>query len=82
MPLRISLSPRTAAPRSAKGGSFPHFTSRPHWGLKSLIEGDVSQLRYIELANVQHFAAEPGYDTRFIRFTVYQLRASRRYTPT
>lgn len=53
-----------------------NFTSRPYLGINSLVEGDASQLRYIELANVQHFpAAEPGYDTRFIRITIYQLRA-------
>ena len=53
-----------------------NFSSRPYVGLNSLVEGGSSGLRYIELANVQHFpAAEPGYDSRFVRITVYQLRA-------
>jgi hydroxybutyrate-dimer hydrolase len=52
------------------------FTSRPYLGLNSLVEGDRSRLRYVEVANAQHFgASEPGYDTRYVRLTVYHLRA-------
>src|SRR3712207_5634911 len=52
------------------------FTSRPYLGLNSLVEGDGSKLRYVELANVQHFgASEPGYDTRYVRIAIYHLRA-------
>jgi hydroxybutyrate-dimer hydrolase len=52
------------------------FTSRPYLGLNSLVEGDRSRLRYVEVANAQHFgASEPGYDTRYVRLTIYHLRA-------
>jgi hydroxybutyrate-dimer hydrolase len=52
------------------------FTSRPYLGLNSLVEGDRSKLRYVELSNVQHFgASEPGYDTRYVRIAIYHLRA-------
>ncbi|WP_256451960.1 D-(-)-3-hydroxybutyrate oligomer hydrolase [Microvirga sp. VF16] len=52
------------------------FTSRPYLALNSLVEGDRSRLRYVEVANAQHFgASEPGYDTRFVRLTIYHLRA-------
>jgi hydroxybutyrate-dimer hydrolase len=52
------------------------FTSRPYLALNSLVEGDQSRLRYVEVANAQHFgASEPGYDTRFVRLTIYHLRA-------
>ena len=52
------------------------FTSRPYLALNSLVEGDQSRLRYVEVANAQHFgASEPGYDNRFVRLTIYHLRA-------
>ncbi len=52
------------------------FTSRPYLALNSLVEGERSRLHYVEVANAQHFgASEPGYDTRFVRLTIYHLRA-------
>jgi hydroxybutyrate-dimer hydrolase len=52
------------------------FTSRPYLALNSLVEGDQSRLRYVEVTNAQHFgASEPGYDNRFVRLTIYHLHA-------
>jgi hydroxybutyrate-dimer hydrolase len=52
------------------------FTSRPYLALNSLVEGERSRLRYVEVANAQHFgASEPGYDTQYVRLTIYHLRA-------
>lgn len=56
----------------------PNFTSRPYVALNRQVEGDASQLRYIEVTNAQHFdafigmpAVLPGYDTRYIPLHVY-----------
>jgi hydroxybutyrate-dimer hydrolase len=52
------------------------FTSRPYLGLNSLVEGDRSRLSYVEVTNAEHFdSSEPGYDNRFVRLTLYHLRA-------
>ena len=57
-------------------------TSRPYYALNQRVEGQASQLRYIEVTNAQHFdgfiglpAALPGYDTRFIPLHLYLNRA-------
>ncbi|CCE09081.1 D-(-)-3-hydroxybutyrate oligomer hydrolase precursor (3HB-oligomer hydrolase) (3HBOH) [Bradyrhizobium sp. STM 3843] len=52
------------------------FSSRPYLGLNSLIDGDNSNLRYIEVTNAEHFGTDlPGFDTRMIPLTLYHLRA-------
>jgi hydroxybutyrate-dimer hydrolase len=45
-------------------------------GLNSLEDGERSQLRYIEVANAEHFGTDlPGFDTRMVPLTLYHLRA-------
>ena len=52
------------------------FSSRPYAGLNSLQDRDRSQLRYIEVANAEHFGTDlPGFDTRMIPLVIYHLRA-------
>ncbi|MGA2128365.1 MAG: 3-hydroxybutyrate oligomer hydrolase family protein, partial [Xanthobacteraceae bacterium] len=52
------------------------FSSRPYVALNSLIDGPDTRVRYIELANVQHFGTTiPGYDSRFVSILPYQLQA-------
>jgi hydroxybutyrate-dimer hydrolase len=52
------------------------FSSRPYVALNSLVEGPDSKVRYVELANVQHFGTTiPGYDSRFVNIVPYQLQA-------
>lgn len=53
-------------------------TSRPYAALNKKIEGAASKLRYVEVANAQHFdtfiglpAVLPGYDTRYVPLHVY-----------
>lgn len=36
---------------------FPNYHSRPYYGLNQVIEGENSQLSYIEVVNAQHFEA-------------------------
>ena len=57
-------------------------TSRPYFALNQRVEGNASQLSYIEVTNAQHFdafialpAVLPGYDTRFVPLHVYLNRA-------
>ena len=52
------------------------FSSRPYLGLNDLQDGQRSQLRYIEVANAEHFGTDlPGFDTRMVPLTLYHLRA-------
>ena len=52
------------------------FSSRPYLALNSLAEGDASRLRYLEVANAEHFQlGAPGFDTRFVPLFLYHLRA-------
>lgn len=52
------------------------FSSRPYAGLSSLADGDRSGLRYVEVANAEHFGTDlPGFDTRMVPLTLYHLRA-------
>ena len=52
------------------------FSSRPYAGLNSLADGGRSRLRYIEVANAEHFGTDlPGFDTRMVPLTLYHLRA-------
>lgn len=53
-------------------------TSRPYAALNSKVEGAASKLRYVEVANAQHFdtfiglpAVLPGYDSRYVPLHVY-----------
>jgi hydroxybutyrate-dimer hydrolase len=53
-------------------------TSRPYAALNKKVEGAASKLRYVEVANAQHFdtfiglpAVLPGYDTRYVPLHVY-----------
>jgi len=57
-------------------------TSRPYYALNRKVEGNASQLSYIEVTNAQHFdsfiglpTVLPGYDSRFIPLHVYLNRA-------
>lgn len=57
-------------------------TSRPYAALNKKVEGDASKLRYMEVANAQHFdsfiglpTVLPGYDTRYVPLHVYLNRA-------
>jgi len=57
-------------------------TSRPYAALNKKVEGDGSRLRYMEVANAQHFdsfiglpTVLPGYDTRYVPLHVYLNRA-------
>jgi hydroxybutyrate-dimer hydrolase len=57
-------------------------TSRPYAALAHSVDGNASQLSYIEVTNAQHFdgfiglpAVLPGYDTRYVPLHVYLLRA-------
>ena len=52
------------------------FSARPYLALNSLAEGDGSRLRYLEVANAEHFQLSgPGFDTRFVPLFLYHLRA-------
>jgi len=52
------------------------FSSRPYVGLNNLMDGERSQLRYIEVTNAEHFGTDlPGFDTRMVPLTLYHLRA-------
>jgi hydroxybutyrate-dimer hydrolase len=52
------------------------FSSRPYVGLNSLMDGEKSQLRYVEVTNAEHFGTDlPGFDTRMVPLTLYHLRA-------
>jgi hydroxybutyrate-dimer hydrolase len=52
------------------------FSSRPYVAENSLVEGAESRVRYIEIANVQHFGTTiAGYDSRFVNIVPYQLQA-------
>ena len=40
------------------------------------MDGNKSQLRYIEVTNAEHFGTDlPGFDTRMVPLTLYHLRA-------
>ena len=44
------------------------FSSRPYVGLNDLQDGGRSQLRYIEVANAEHFGTDlPGFNSRMFR---------------
>jgi hydroxybutyrate-dimer hydrolase len=52
------------------------FSARPYLALNSLAEGDGSRLRYLEVANAEHFQLSgSGFDTRFVPLFLYHLRA-------
>jgi hydroxybutyrate-dimer hydrolase len=52
------------------------FSSRPYLGLNNIVEGERSQLRYIEVTNAEHFGTDlPGFDTRMVPLVLYHLRA-------
>jgi hydroxybutyrate-dimer hydrolase len=52
------------------------FSSRPYAGLNSVQDGERSQLRYIEVANAEHFGTDlPGFDIRMVPLVIYHLRA-------
>ena len=52
------------------------FSSRPYVALNSLMDGEKSGLRYIEVTNAEHFGTDlPGFDTRMVPLTLYHLRA-------
>jgi hydroxybutyrate-dimer hydrolase len=52
------------------------FSSRPYVGLNSLMDGEKSQLSYIEVTNAEHFGTDlPGFDSRMVPLTLYHLRA-------
>lgn len=52
------------------------FSSRPYVALNSLIDGEASKLRYIEVTNAEHFGTDlPGFDTRMVPLVLYHLRA-------
>ena len=52
------------------------FSSRPYVGLNDLMDGNKSQLRYIEVTNAEHFGTDlPGFDNRMVPLTLYHLRA-------
>lgn len=57
-------------------------TSRPYTALNRKVEGNTSQLSYLEVTNAQHFdgfiglpSVLPGYDSRFVPLHVYLNRA-------
>lgn len=57
-------------------------SSRPYVALNRKVEGRHSRLRYIEVANAQHFdafvglpAVLPGYDSRYVPVHLYLFRA-------
>ena len=55
-----------------------NFSSRPYVLRNSQVEGAGSKLRYVEVANGQHFDAFlgfPGYDSRFVPMHLYFIRA-------
>ena len=52
------------------------YSSRPYVALNSLMDGEQSRLRYIEVTNAEHFGTDlPGFDTRMVPLTLYHLRA-------
>ena len=52
------------------------YSSRPYVALNSLMDGEKSRLRYIEVTNAEHFGTDlPGFDTRMVPLTLYHLRA-------
>jgi hydroxybutyrate-dimer hydrolase len=56
----------------------PNFSARPYVMANARAEGATSKLRYIEVANAQHFDAFlplPGYDSRFVPLHLYFVRA-------
>jgi hydroxybutyrate-dimer hydrolase len=55
-----------------------NFSSRPYVLRNAQVEGSASQLRYVEVANAQHFDAFlpfAGYDTRYVPLHLYFIRA-------
>jgi hydroxybutyrate-dimer hydrolase len=55
-----------------------NFSSRPYVLRNAQVEGAASRLRYIEVANAQHFDAFlpiPGFDTRYVPLHLYFVRA-------
>ncbi|HET9975797.1 MAG TPA: 3-hydroxybutyrate oligomer hydrolase family protein [Burkholderiaceae bacterium] len=55
-----------------------NFSSRPYVLRNAQVEGSASNLRYIEVANAQHFDAFlpfAGYDTRYVPLHLYFIRA-------
>jgi hydroxybutyrate-dimer hydrolase len=52
------------------------FSSRPYLGLNNLMDGERSQLRYVEVTNAEHFGTDlPGFDIRMVPLVIYHLRA-------
>lgn len=55
-----------------------NFSSRPYVLRNSQVEGAGSRLRYVEVANGQHFDSFlgfPGYDSRYVPMHLYYIRA-------
>jgi len=55
-----------------------NFNSRPYVLRNAQVEGSASNLRYVEVANAQHFDAFlpfAGYDTRYVPLHLYFVRA-------
>jgi len=55
-----------------------NFSSRPYVLRNAQVEGAASRLRYVEVANAQHFDSFlpfAGYDTRYIPLHLYYVRA-------
>ncbi len=56
----------------------PNFSSRAYTLRNAQLEGTASKLRYIEIANAQHFDSFlpfPGYDVRYVPMHLYFIRA-------
>lgn len=51
------------------------FSGRPYAALNSLREGTSSQLRYIEIANVNHFGVFGQFDAKYIPLAYYEEQA-------
>jgi hydroxybutyrate-dimer hydrolase len=52
--------------------------SRAYFGLNKLVEGDASQLRYVEVTNAHHldvFNGFPGFNTRYVPLHRYYVQA-------
>jgi hydroxybutyrate-dimer hydrolase len=69
--------PTLIATGRADGVLPPNHTSRAYVGLNRLVEGEASQLRYVEVLNAQHLDAlngVPGFNVRFVPLHHYFLQ--------
>jgi len=51
------------------------FAGRPYAALNSLREGDKSQLRYIEISNINHFGVFGQFDAHYVPLAYYEEQA-------